>query len=86
MAEVAAPEDEGAFGEVEYRRHLVSRALQLMQAEFAPRTWKACWEHVAAGRPAAEVAAELGISVGSVYVAKSRVMARLRQELAGLLD
>jgi DNA-directed RNA polymerase specialized sigma24 family protein len=34
----------------------------------------------------AEVAAELGISEGTVYVAKSRVLCRLRQELAGLLD
>jgi RNA polymerase sigma-70 factor (ECF subfamily) len=86
LAEVAAPEDSGAFGEAEYRQYLVNRALRVMQTEFSPRTWQACWEHVAVGRPAAEVAAELGISVGSVYVAKSRVMSRLRQELAGLLD
>jgi RNA polymerase sigma-70 factor (ECF subfamily) len=86
LDEMAAPEDSGAFGEAEYRQHLVRRALQLMQSEFSPKTWRACWEHVAAGRPAAEVAAELGISVGSVYVAKSRVMSRLRQELKGLLD
>jgi RNA polymerase sigma-70 factor (ECF subfamily) len=83
---LAADEDSGAFGESEYRQHLVSRAVQLMQAEFSPKTWKACWEHVVACRPAAEVAAELGISVGSVYVAKSRVLSRLRQELEGLLD
>ena len=57
-----------------------------MQAEFAPGTWKACWEHVVMGRPAAEVAAELGLALGSVYVAKSRVMSRLRQELQGLLE
>jgi RNA polymerase sigma-70 factor (ECF subfamily) len=86
LADVAAPEDSGLLGEAEYREHLVRRALQIMQAEFSPRTWKACWEHVALGRSAAEVAAELGISVGSVYVAKSRVMSRLRQELEGLLD
>jgi RNA polymerase sigma-70 factor (ECF subfamily) len=86
LADLAAPADDDAFGEAEYRQHLVSRALQLMQAEFAPRTWKACWEHVVAGRPAAEVAAELGISVGSVYVAKSRVLSRLREELQGLMD
>ena len=74
------------FEEAEYRRHVVQRALQLMQTDFAPNTWKACWEHVVAGRPAAEVAAELGIAVGSVYVAKSRVLCHLRQELQGLLD
>jgi DNA-directed RNA polymerase specialized sigma24 family protein len=34
----------------------------------------------------AEVAQELGISEGTVYVAKSRVLNRLRQELEGLLE
>jgi RNA polymerase sigma-70 factor (ECF subfamily) len=86
FTELASPIDTDAFGEAEYRQHVVSRALQLMQAEFAPRTWKACWEHVVAGRSAADVAAELGISVGSVYVAKSRVLARLHEELQGLMD
>jgi RNA polymerase sigma-70 factor (ECF subfamily) len=86
LAEVPAPEAAPAFDEAEYRQHLVHRALELMQNEFPPRTWKACWEHVVVGRPAAEVAAELGIAVGSVYVAKSRVLCRLRSELEGLLD
>ena len=57
-----------------------------MQTEFPPKTWQACWEHVVQGPAAAEVAAELGIAVGSVYVAKSRVLCRLREELQGLLD
>jgi RNA polymerase sigma-70 factor (ECF subfamily) len=72
--------------EAEYRRYLVDRALQLMQADFQPATWKACWEYVVQGRPAAEVAAELGITVNAVHLAKSRVLRRLREELSGLLD
>ena len=72
--------------EEEYRRYLVRRALGLMQAEFEPATWKACWEFVVHDRPAAEVAAELGLSVNAVYLAKSRVLRRLRAELRGLLD
>lgn len=75
-----------AFAEVEYREHLVRRALQLMQAEFEPTTWQACWEFVVSGRSAAEVASELGLSVAVVYSAKYRVLRRLRQELEGLLD
>jgi RNA polymerase sigma-70 factor (ECF subfamily) len=75
-----------AIDEAEYRKYLVSRALQLMQAEFQPTTWKACWECVVHDRPAADVAKELGITVNAVYVASSRVVRRLRQELAGLLD
>jgi RNA polymerase sigma-70 factor, ECF subfamily len=75
-----------AFGDAEYRQRLVGRALHLMRAEFQPATWKACWEFVAEGRPAAEVARELGVTVNAVYLAKSRVLRRLREELEGLLD
>lgn len=71
--------------EREYRSHLIARALEVMQRDFAPTTWKACWEHVVSSRTALEVAAELGISEGAVYVAKFRVLRRLREELNGLL-
>ena len=76
---------EDVLSETEYRQWLVGRALELMQTEFQPSTWKACWECVVAGRPASEVAAELGLSIGAVYMAKSRVLSRLRQELTDLL-
>jgi len=84
--ELPAPEPRDPFDEVEYRQRLVGRAMAQMQADFKPTTWKACWECVVSGRPAAEVARELGVRVGTVYAAKSRVLSRLRQELAGLLD
>jgi RNA polymerase sigma-70 factor (ECF subfamily) len=86
LADVPGPDDAEAVSEAEYREYLVRRALQLMQAEFQPATWKAFWECVTADRPAAEVAAELGLSVDAVYAAKSRVLRRLRRELEGLLD
>jgi RNA polymerase sigma-70 factor (ECF subfamily) len=71
--------------ETEYRSHVMARALEIMRRDFAPTTWKACWEHVVSGRTALEVGAELGISEGAVYVAKCRVLRRLREELKGLL-
>jgi RNA polymerase sigma-70 factor, ECF subfamily len=86
LSDVADSEDPEALVEKEYREHLLSNALDLMKSEFSAKTWKACWEHVVMGRPAAEVAAELGIVPGAVYVAKSRVLSRVRQELAGLVD
>jgi RNA polymerase sigma-70 factor (ECF subfamily) len=86
LADQTSPDPVEAFAEAEYRQHLVGRILELMRAEFEPGTWMACWEHVVAGRSAADVAGELGISVGAVYVAKCRVLRRLRQELHGLLD
>jgi RNA polymerase sigma-70 factor (ECF subfamily) len=72
--------------EEEYRQYLTRRALELMQAEFQPATWRAFWEYVVQERPAAEVAAELGLSENAVYLAKGRVLRRLREELGGLLD
>ncbi len=82
----AVPDGAELFAEDEYRKHLTARALELAQAEFAPATWKACWEHVVEGRPAAEVAAELGMTPGAVYAARFRVLGRLRRELDGLLE
>jgi RNA polymerase sigma factor (sigma-70 family) len=71
--------------EAEEGQILARRALQLMQAEFEPTTWKACWAMVAEGKSATEVAAELGISENAVYISKSRVLRRLRREMAGML-
>jgi RNA polymerase sigma-70 factor (ECF subfamily) len=72
--------------EDEDRQHLLGRALHIMQTDFQPTTWRAFWEHGVLARPAAAVAAELGLSLAAVYGAKFRVLSRLRQELQGLLD
>jgi RNA polymerase sigma-70 factor, ECF subfamily len=72
--------------EIEYRKHLVARILQLMQVAFEPVTWKACWGYVVEGRSPDAVAQELGITTNAVYLAKSRVLRQLRTELHGLLD
>lgn len=72
--------------EQEYRQYLVNRLLQLMKDSFPEATWRACWENVVEGRSAEEVAMELGITVNMVYLAKSRVLRKLRQEIVGLVD
>jgi RNA polymerase sigma-70 factor (ECF subfamily) len=86
LAEVAAPDGPGSFWETEYHQQLATRAMQLMQADFRPATWRAFWEQVVVGRPAKEVAADLGLTPGAAYAAKFRVLDRLRQELAGMLE
>jgi RNA polymerase sigma-70 factor (ECF subfamily) len=80
----AASED--TLDDREYRLFVLGQALRIMATDFEPATWQACWETVVMGRPAAEVAAELGLTVNAVYLARSRVLARLRQDLDGLLD
>jgi RNA polymerase sigma-70 factor (ECF subfamily) len=86
LANLAVPDPAEEYWETEYRQQLVSRAMQLLRAEFTPSTWEACWEYVVGGRRAEDVAAEKGISVWTVYAAKSRLLRRLRHELEGMLD
>lgn len=79
-------EAEFDFVEAEQADRLARRALQIMQSDFEPATWKACWETAVEGRPAADVGRELGMTAAAVYVARSRVLRRVREELDGLLD
>ena len=82
----ATTTDVDLFDEAEYRGFLVERAMRLMQSAFRDDSWQACWKYVVEGMKAADVARELGITTNMVYLAKSRVLARLRQELDGILD
>ena len=86
ISQLAIPDPAVELEAVEYRNHLVSQAVKLVEADFQPVTWRAVWEYVVRDRPAAEVAGEMGITVAAVYCAKLRVLTRLRQELQGLLD
>jgi len=60
---------------------LYHRALKLICQEFSEKTWKAFWRVVVEDQPPALVAQELGMSTNAIYIAKSRVLARLREEL-----
>lgn len=66
-------------------RALNRRALELVQGQFEARTWQAFWRLAIDGRPGAEVARELGMSLPAVYQAKYRVLERVRHEFGDLL-
>ena len=65
---------------------LYQRALKLIQDEFKEQTWKAFWRVAVDDRAPADVADELDMSVNAVYIAKTRVLRRLREELGDLLN
>src|SRR5438132_19538 len=54
------------------------------RGRFTASTWKAFWGTAVDGRNPKEVGGELGLSPGAVYVAKSRVLARLRDKVREL--
>jgi RNA polymerase sigma-70 factor, ECF subfamily len=72
--------------EEEHDRYVLRCLLDLVEQEFEPKTFRAFRRLALDGATGAEVAAELGLSVGAVYVAKTRVLHRIREEAAGLID
>lgn len=62
----------------ETRRQIVHWAAEQVRSEFSPATWQAFWQTAVEGQPIEDVAAAIGRSVGAVYVARHRVMARLK--------
>ena len=68
----------------EYERSAFAWAAERVRGEFQETTWKAFWLTAVDGLCARDAGRQLGLSPGAVYVAKSRVIARLREEIREL--
>ncbi len=73
--------DAGAEAEfaAEFKRRAFHWAAEQAKGQFTTSTWQAFWKTGVENKPIALVARELGLSEGAVYVARSRVLARLRE-------
>ena len=70
-----------AIFETEYRRRLFRWAAEQIRDEFAPSTWQAFWQTAVDGLPPKDVAAASGLSLGAIYIARSRVLSRLKKRI-----
>jgi len=70
----------------EFNDHVVRVALDRIRPDYDPRNWRAFEMTWLEDRPAPEVARALDMAVSAVYVAKSRVLARLREEVLTLAE
>jgi RNA polymerase sigma-70 factor (ECF subfamily) len=70
--------------EREHRERLFTWAAERVRGMFQPDTWSAFWKTTVENQAAKDVARELGISVGAVYIARSRVLARLREVISAV--
>ena len=77
-------DDEDDFVEREHRRCLFDWAAGQIRDEFQPTTWQAFWQTSVEGENTKEVAISFGMTVGAVYIARSRVLARLKQTIQGV--
>jgi RNA polymerase sigma-70 factor (ECF subfamily) len=85
-AELAALiEPPSSFTEHEHLQYLVHRALAIMKEEFETTSWQACWEYIVNDLPAKAVAKKLGITENAVYLAKARIVRRVREEMSDFL-
>jgi len=69
----------------EHDVYVTRRLLERIKPDFEDKTWQLFQQFVLDGHSADAVAAACGVSPNAVYIAKSRVLARLRDEAGGLL-
>jgi RNA polymerase sigma-70 factor, ECF subfamily len=85
LSQLPAPEPPAASNDGAETSILYRRAVELIESGFEANTRRAFWLVIAGWNPQ-DIAAELGMSAAAVYIAKSRVLGRLRTEFHDLLD
>ncbi len=87
LQELPAREDEQtSWWEQEYERRVFTWAADQVRGAFQDSTWQAFWQTAVEGKTGPEVARTLGMTVAAVYLAKGRVMARLKELIRETLD
>jgi RNA polymerase sigma-70 factor (ECF subfamily) len=67
--------------ELEFRRSLFRWAAERVRSEFREATWMAFWQTMVEGQQIPVVASALGMSIGSIYAARSRIVRRIKYEI-----
>lgn len=68
--------------ERDYQRRVLQFAAESIEPEFEPRSWQAFWRTAVESQLVAHVARDLAMSPGAVYIARCRVLARLKSRVA----
>jgi len=81
-AQLAPSPDETALFDAAYRKRLFEWAASRVRAQFKESTWLAFWKTAVEGREVTEVARELNLTAGAIYVHRNRVMSRIREVIS----
>jgi RNA polymerase sigma-70 factor (ECF subfamily) len=86
LQNVPASSEHEAYWDEEYERRLFEWAAEKVRTGFQESTWQAFWQTTVEGLDVKDVAEKLGITVGAVYIAKSRVLSRLKEQIQEIGD
>jgi RNA polymerase sigma factor (sigma-70 family) len=84
LDQVVSEDELEPIWEQEYRQSVFRLAVARIRDAFEESTWQAFWRTSVDGKSTREVAQSLGMSEGAVYIAKSRVLARLKRQVEAL--
>lgn len=73
--------DEASTFHVEFRRQMFAVVARTVKMQVRPETWNAFWQTEVEHVDIDTVAKSLSMTTGAIYVARSRVLARLRKEV-----
>lgn len=79
-ADADPTENESAEFQREFQKQIFWVVAKTVRTQVKPATWQAFWSTEIERQSVEQVAKNLKITVGSVYVSRSRVIARLRKE------
>ena len=77
-------EDDRNVWEQEYQKSVFAWAAEHVRECVQPSTWQAFWQSSVEGKTTREVAESLEMTEGAVYIAKCRVLARVKEKIAEL--
>jgi RNA polymerase sigma-70 factor (ECF subfamily) len=86
LEQIASQETAEQLWEQEYQQTVFRLAIARIRGGYEHSTWQAFWQTHVEGKTTREVAQSLGMSEGAVYIAKSRVLARLKQQVQAFED
>lgn len=82
----AREEDQAEWWDQDYERQLFASAAKHVRSRVQESTWQAFWQTTVEGKSGKEVAQELKMTVAAVYLAKSRIMAQLKEQIRLMRD
>lgn len=83
---IKAPGESGNDFDRQFERQVFRQTARTIENQFKPKTWKAFWMTTVDGKSIDEAVKQLDMTRGAIYIARSRVMAKLKQEVQKSLN